>query len=756
MLLGTASEMARLVNESGVMGDAFEATAENVKDIPFDQLIEAIEVTQTKMGITGTTAKEAAETVSGSYDTMIAAGKDFIAGLGNVNTDTLENFHVLSESIETFAGNVKRVLETIWDNLPFEDWQKQLGLAVVAAGPFIAVVGVIAKVVGVVLGVFSTVAGAFSAFSGAIATGATGFAALKAGLVALMGPVGWVTLAIVALIAAGVWLWKNWDEVKAKALELKDKLIEAWGKIKEKLSDGWDAVVQKTKDVWQGLKDFFKETVDNVVTTFQEMPEKIGKFFSDLDKKAATAFSDMGRSISNSMSESDSVVLQKVGAIVGHITDNFDHAYSETGDIFSAIWLTIKMTFEDIIQGVVDWANEMKEKITTKLSEVGTSVSEFFGPFVEIFSQAWNNIKENAMLVWESIKAFFAALLLTIVGLFTGDMELVKEAIGNAWQIIKDNTLQIWENIKGGLLLIWEAIKLKVSETWENIKQKTIETWENVKVSVSEKVESLKQSAIDKFNALKEGIKTAVANLRDNVLAWFERVKTEVPQKIETMKTNAVNKFNEMKDEAIAKAIQLKDDVIAKITEMIDSVGTWISELPGKVRQGFDDAISAAKEFGEEAVQAGRDLIMGFVSGVTEKAQGLIDAVGGAIGGAIGWAKNLLGINSPSRVFKQFGIFTDEGFAEGIKKGAAGVKHSMGNMVGGAITQAESMTGQLNNALAASVSGGYALTANGQLTINQQPAYINLDLGGRSYRAFVEDISNAQSQNVKFEESYSL
>ena len=138
---GTAGGMADLVNKSGVLNGEFEATAENVKDIPFDQLIEAIEVTQTKMGITGTTAKEAAETVSGSYDTMIAAGKDFIAGLGNVNSDTLENFHVLSESIETFVGNVKGVLSTIWDNLPFEDWQKWLGVIVVSIGPVMWAIG---------------------------------------------------------------------------------------------------------------------------------------------------------------------------------------------------------------------------------------------------------------------------------------------------------------------------------------------------------------------------------------------------------------------------------------------------------------------------------------------------------------------------------------------------------------------------------------------------------------------------------------
>ena len=110
--------MAELVNKSGVMGDAFEATAENVKDIPFDQLIEAIHVTQTEMGITGTTAQEAAETVSGSYDTMIAAAKNLVAGLGDPNADVQVMFQVLGETVETFVGNVKRVLKTMWDNLP--------------------------------------------------------------------------------------------------------------------------------------------------------------------------------------------------------------------------------------------------------------------------------------------------------------------------------------------------------------------------------------------------------------------------------------------------------------------------------------------------------------------------------------------------------------------------------------------------------------------------------------------------------------
>lgn len=138
---GTASEMARLVNESGVMGDSFKATAENVKDIPFDKLIEAIHVTQEEMGITGTTAKEASQTVSGSFDSMVAAAKNLVAGLGQKNADIKGLMKNLGSSIKTFGSNIKRVLSNIWDNLPLAGWQKWIAAIVVGAGPIIAIVG---------------------------------------------------------------------------------------------------------------------------------------------------------------------------------------------------------------------------------------------------------------------------------------------------------------------------------------------------------------------------------------------------------------------------------------------------------------------------------------------------------------------------------------------------------------------------------------------------------------------------------------
>jgi len=84
---GTQSEMARLINESGVLGDSMKVTAETVKDVPFDQMILAINKTQERMGIMGTTAKEASYTIEGSTNSMKAAWKNMLTGIADENAN---------------------------------------------------------------------------------------------------------------------------------------------------------------------------------------------------------------------------------------------------------------------------------------------------------------------------------------------------------------------------------------------------------------------------------------------------------------------------------------------------------------------------------------------------------------------------------------------------------------------------------------------------------------------------------------------
>ena len=115
---GTQAEMARLINDSGVLGDAMTATAENVNSIGFDKLIEAIHAVQEKMGVTGTTAQEAATTLTGSFNAMKAAFSNVLGNL-TLGKDIGPSLQALAQTVTTFlVGNLTPAVWNILKALP--------------------------------------------------------------------------------------------------------------------------------------------------------------------------------------------------------------------------------------------------------------------------------------------------------------------------------------------------------------------------------------------------------------------------------------------------------------------------------------------------------------------------------------------------------------------------------------------------------------------------------------------------------------
>ena len=97
---GTKTEMQRLLKEAQkISGIKYDISN-------FSDIIEAIHVIQNEMGITGTTAKEAATTIEGSFNTLKASWANMLRTLGDDSADF--NFMVenLVESLINFGGNI--------------------------------------------------------------------------------------------------------------------------------------------------------------------------------------------------------------------------------------------------------------------------------------------------------------------------------------------------------------------------------------------------------------------------------------------------------------------------------------------------------------------------------------------------------------------------------------------------------------------------------------------------------------------------
>lgn len=114
---GTQAEMARLINDSGVLGDTMEVTAENVNEVSFDKIIEAIHKTQDELGVTGTTAKEASQTIEGSVNSTKAAFDNLLVGLGRGDADVAKLASNVLENATNVVNNITPVIENIGKNM---------------------------------------------------------------------------------------------------------------------------------------------------------------------------------------------------------------------------------------------------------------------------------------------------------------------------------------------------------------------------------------------------------------------------------------------------------------------------------------------------------------------------------------------------------------------------------------------------------------------------------------------------------------
>ena len=110
---GTQSEMKRLISDAAKLSDTVDA-----QSMSFENIVEAIHVVQTEMGITGTTAQEAGTTIQGSVESMKSAWENLLTGLADGNADIeqlVDNLvtTIVGDGTETNLGVLGNILPAV-------------------------------------------------------------------------------------------------------------------------------------------------------------------------------------------------------------------------------------------------------------------------------------------------------------------------------------------------------------------------------------------------------------------------------------------------------------------------------------------------------------------------------------------------------------------------------------------------------------------------------------------------------------------
>lgn len=108
---GTKEEMERL------LADAQQLSGVKYDISSFSDIVEAIHVVQTEMGITGTTAQEASTTIEGSINAMKAAWTNLVTGIAQEDGDLEGLMSSFTESVATAGSNILPRVQTILENM---------------------------------------------------------------------------------------------------------------------------------------------------------------------------------------------------------------------------------------------------------------------------------------------------------------------------------------------------------------------------------------------------------------------------------------------------------------------------------------------------------------------------------------------------------------------------------------------------------------------------------------------------------------
>lgn len=320
---GTKAEMQRLIKDAASYKDVQEELNMTVNegDLSFANMVKAISVVQKKLGITGTTAKEAAETFSGSFASMQAAFKDFLGNLttGGDISKPLENlaktastfifrnfipmvgnaFKSLPKAISTFlasakpeieAGVKKMLPEEMVNNImktfdkvgSFLSSFKDTGALTTVAGAFNAVKDAIGHVFSSLAGsgeIFNKIAKTLGEVIKFLADAATKGAEFISSLPP--GTIQAIASAVIGMVAA----FKT-VSIATKAIT---GLKTAFGLLKIALSNPWGLAIAGIGALvgWfiqaYTTSETFRNKVNEVVEAIGKIASKIGEFLSGID-----------------------------------------------------------------------------------------------------------------------------------------------------------------------------------------------------------------------------------------------------------------------------------------------------------------------------------------------------------------------------------------------------------------------------------------------------------------------------------------
>lgn len=345
-------------------------------------------------------------------------------------------------------------------------------------------------------------------------------------------------------------------------------------------------------------------------------------------------------------------------------------AWQKTVDAVTSLGQNIAnfftQTLPNAFQSVVQWFQRLPERIGSALSNLLTAVGEWATCLAQSAWTAGNQFVQNVVYFITHLPetiAYWLAYSITFVVAWVALMG--QKAIDAGTQFVQ-NAGTFISQLPGN---IWNWLVATVTNT---------ANW----------VAQMAGKASEAGSQFLNNMATFISQLPGRIWAFLVNVLTGAANWAGQMASNAAQAGSRFILNAIQFMSQLPGRIAAYLCGVISNVGNFAGQMgQGALnagRQFLSNIVNTLASIPGRVVSIGRNIVEGIVSGIMGSMGRVGSAILGGMNAAIANVKRMLGIHSPSRLFRdQIGMMMGLGLANGIDASARYVNASMGSMIGG-------------------------------------------------------------------------
>lgn len=361
-------------------------------------------------------------------------------------------------------------------------------------------------------------------------------------------------------------------------------------------------------------------------------------------------------------------------------------AWNKICEVGKAVW-----------EGLASFFSGLWEGISSVAQSVWGGISSFFTGIWDGMKSAWdavwNGVKTVFEFVWGLIQAYVQNVIMPIAEFIKNAFIVVAAVFVTIWNGIK----AVWETVWNAIVAFFTPIIQGISDTITTVCTWISETWNTVWTAVSGFFQNIWNALVAFFTPIIEGISNTITTVVAAIQATWDAVWGAISSFFQTVwngivaffapiingiRTTITNAVNAIRSTWTSVWNSISSFFSGIWNGMRNAVGSAVGFIGDKVRGIKDTVVGALSGAGEWLRDTGRNLIQGLINGIGDMFGWVRDKICSLGDNILGWAKGVLGIGSPSKIFAQYGRWLDEGLAIGIGDAAGQVGKAMDDMTG--------------------------------------------------------------------------